>query len=98
MNYRFVVRYHYAVDAQDVPKLSHEWHLRIKKAIETKLTLHPDIFGKPLRRSLVGCRKLRVGDYRIIFTIGEADVTVWAIGHRRDIYNIVMKRIGRFLS
>jgi mRNA interferase RelE/StbE len=43
-----------------------------------------------------GCRKLshgdgwriRVGDYRIIYTVDEANkvVTVFALGHRRDIY------------
>ena len=98
MSFRFTIRYHYAVDIQDVPRLSREWRLRIQESIETKLTTQPDIFGKPLRRSLAGCRKLRVGDYRIIFIIGKTEVTVWAIGHRRDIYNIVMKRIGRFLK
>jgi mRNA interferase RelE/StbE len=44
-----------------------------------------------------GCRKLtgspdsyrlRVGDYRILYVIDDADaaVTVFAVGHRRDIY------------
>src|SRR3989339_2244719 len=98
MSFRFAIRYHYAVDTQDVPRLFAEWRLRIQKAIETKLTTQPDIFGKPLRHSLAGCRKLRVGDYRIIFVIGRTEVIVWAIGHRRDIYNIVMKRIDRILK
>ncbi len=98
MSFRFVIRYHYMVDEQDVPRLSRELRQRIQKTIETKLTLYPDIFGKPLRRSLAGCRKLRVGDYRIIFTIGKTAITVLAIGHRGDIYDTVMKRIGRFLS
>ena len=98
MNSRFVIRYHYAVDEQDVPRLSSEVCQRIRKAIETKLTSHPDIYGKPLRRSLAGYRKLRAGDYRIIFTIAEREVRVWAIGHRRDVYDIVMERIGRFFT
>ena len=44
-----------------------------------------------------GCRKLtgshnayrlRVGDYRILYTIDDAEesVTVFAVGHRRDVY------------
>ncbi len=43
-----------------------------------------------------GCEKLslreryriRQGDYRIIYSVDDADVTVWVvkIGHRRDVY------------
>ena len=92
MSPRFVIRYHYAVEDHDIPHLSHGWRTRIRHAIETKLTLHPDIFGKPLRRSLAGCRKLRVGDYRVVFTIAASEVQIWAIGHRREIYALVEKR------
>ena len=91
MSPRFVIRYHYAALEHDIPKLSREWRERIREAIEAKLTLHPDIFGKPLRRSLTGCRKLRFGDYRIIFTIEAGEVRIWAIGHRRDVYALVRR-------
>ena len=43
-----------------------------------------------------GCEKLslqdkyrvRQGDYRIVYTVSDAEVTVWVIkvGHRRDVY------------
>jgi mRNA interferase RelE/StbE len=43
-----------------------------------------------------GCRKLKaipglrlsVGDYRILYTVNDENhtVTVWRIGHRRDVY------------
>jgi mRNA interferase RelE/StbE len=92
MHSRFLIRYHVAVKEHDIPHLSREWRARIRYAIEAKLTLHPDMFGKPLRRSLAGCRKLRVGDYRVIFTIAATEVQIWAIGHRRDVYDIVNKR------
>lgn len=49
----------------------------------------PVLFGKPLRYSLKGYRRLRVGDYRVVFCI-EADshqIIVTAIKHRKDIYN-----------
>lgn len=94
MHSRFVIRYHYAVEGHDIPRLSREWRVRIRRAIESKLTVHPDIFGKPLRRSLAGCRKLRVGDYRVIFTLSAFEVMVWAIGHRRDVYALLEKRVG----
>lgn len=45
--------------------------------------------GKPLKLSLKGNLSLRVGIYRIIYTINQNTVTVHIlkIGHRRDIYN-----------
>lgn len=98
MSARFTVRYHYSVLEHDVAKLSHDWLTIIRKTIETKLVAHPNIFGKPLRHSLAGCRKLRVGDYRIVFTIENDEVTVWAIGHRKDIYDLLVKRIEKFLK
>jgi mRNA-degrading endonuclease RelE of RelBE toxin-antitoxin system len=47
---------------------------------------HPLEFGKPLRYSLKGTRRLRVGDYRVIFIIEKDAVLVVKIGHRRDVY------------
>ncbi len=49
----------------------------------------PEIeFGKPLQYSLKGLRRLRVGDYRMIFKIEEDDKIVFVvkIGHRREVY------------
>ena len=44
--------------------------------------------GKPLRYSFKGHRRLRVGDYRIIFRVNltQRIVTIVAIKHRKDIY------------
>ncbi len=60
----------------------------IRKAIEKKLTVDPINFGKPLRYSLKGYRRLRVGDYRVIYKIDEGKVIVIIvdIDLRRDIY------------
>ena len=93
MEQQFTLSYHTLVVAQDIPRLSREWRLRIKKAIEERLTLHPDIFGKPLRRSLAGYRKLRVSDYRIIFRLEHQEVKIIVIAHRRDAYQFLAKRI-----
>ncbi|HEY4511749.1 MAG TPA: type II toxin-antitoxin system RelE/ParE family toxin [Candidatus Paceibacterota bacterium] len=97
MNTRFSIRYHYQVMEDDIPSLSREWNARIRETVEKKLTNHPEVFGKPLQRSLASCRKLRVGDYRVIFTISKTEVKVWAIGHRSTIYGIAEKRINKFL-
>jgi len=93
---RFSVVYHSLVVAHDIPRLSREWKIRIKKAIEEKLTIYPEVFGKPLSRSLAGHRKLRVGEYRVIFMIEGCEVKVRAIGHRREIYKIVEKRLSKY--
>lgn len=60
----------------------------IRKAIEKKLTVDPVNFGKPLRYSLKGYRRLRVGEYRVIYKIDEGRVIVIIvdIDHRKDVY------------
>lgn len=60
----------------------------IKEAIEKKLTVDPIAFGKPLRYSLKGYRRLRVGDYRVIYRVDEGKVIVIVvdIDHRKDVY------------
>lgn len=93
MDISFSIVYHELVLREDIPRLSNETKKRIKKAIENKLMVSPDIFGKPLRRSLKGYRKLRVGDYRIIFRIEEKTVKIFYIAHRADIYKNTDSRI-----
>ena len=48
----------------------------------------PVAFGKPLRYSFKGHRRLRVSDYRIVYRIDSNSKTVIivAIKHRKDVY------------
>lgn len=89
----FSVVYHYLVAKEDIPRLPKFWKEKIKRVIEERLTTSPELFGKPLRRSLKGYRKLRVGDYRIIFRIQETVVKIFAIQHRSMVYTTLLKRI-----
>lgn len=82
----FVIEYHIEVVKHGIPNLPKTVKSRIKKAIEQKLVTSPEIFGKPLRRSLQGYRKLRVGDYRIIFRIKKKKVKIFIIQHRSVVY------------
>ena len=85
MKYR--VEYLESVVGEDIPKLTKAVRNQIRKAIEQKLVSHPIEFGKPLRYSLKGARRLRVGDWRVTYTIEEPDlVVVVKIGHRREVY------------
>ena len=93
MELRFVVVYQKEVVTKDIPALSREWSERIRSAIENKLTSQPEIFGKPLRRSLAGYRKLRIGDYRVVFKIEKRTITILAILHRSVVYQMIEKRV-----
>ena len=82
----FTIVYHPDVLEEDIPTLPKKERQRIKGAIEQKLTIHPEIFGKPLRRSLKGYRKLRVGDFRVIFRIQGKTIKIFMIGNRSIVY------------
>ena len=46
-------------------------------------------FGKPLRNSLKGHRRLIVSDYRVVYRIDPQNhtVVIIAIKHRKDVYD-----------
>jgi mRNA interferase RelE/StbE len=58
---------------------------RILDKIEKELSEHANTYPT-LKGSFSGLRKLRVGDYRVVFAIMEQDVIVLRIGHRREAY------------
>ncbi|MBI2053371.1 MAG: type II toxin-antitoxin system RelE/ParE family toxin [Candidatus Sungbacteria bacterium] len=91
MSYR--LQYHALVANIDIPALPEEWRERIRRAIEERLATHPEVYGKPLRRSLKGYRKFRVGDYRVIFRIEQNDVKIFVIQHRSRVYESAEKRL-----
>lgn len=88
----YTVKYHRFVLEKDALALSHSVQVKIEKVIREKIQVQPERFGKPLRKSLKGSRRLRVGDYRIIYRVLEGTVFVWAIGHRSTIYRIALNR------
>ena len=89
----FEIVYHHLVVSNDIPKLPPPWREQVRRAIEDKLTTRPEVFGKPLRRSLKGYRKLRVGDYRVVFRIEKQKVKIFVIQHRSIAYTSAAKRI-----
>ena len=89
----YEIKYHELVVKKDIPKLSSSIQARIKRSIEDKLTSHPEIFGKPLKHSARGYRKLRVGDYRVIFRINGEVINIFVIGHRSWIYESIEHRL-----
>ncbi|MBI5886987.1 MAG: type II toxin-antitoxin system RelE/ParE family toxin [Deltaproteobacteria bacterium] len=67
--------------------MTDELFLKIDRAI---LSLKNDPFPHPQSEKLKGedSRRLRVGDYRIVYTVDIADkiLTIYKIRHRRDAY------------
>jgi len=90
---RTPLQYHHLVQTHDIPRLDSTGRKRIKKTIEEKLTTKPELFGTPLRKSMKGYRKLRVGDYRVVFTIRGAIVSILLIEHRSIVYREMEKRL-----
>jgi addiction module RelE/StbE family toxin len=84
---KYRVEYLESVVREDIPRLSKDVKNRIRKAIEQELAVHPVEFGKPLRYSFKGARRLRVDDWRVVYTIESPDlVLIVKIGHRKDVY------------
>lgn len=81
--------YHPDIPKDDLPSIPENMKQRIARAIEERLLQDPVRFGRPLRRSLRGYRKLRVGDYRIIYKVEGRKIAVLNIGHRKDVYKKV---------
>ena len=89
----YALRYHPAVRADDLPKISAEARRRIARTIEARLETDPARYGAPLTGSLRGYWKLRVGDYRVVFKVTGEDVWILAVVHRRDVYERAPRRL-----
>ena len=90
MMYKLI--YHPDVKKIDLPKIDKKNKATIKKAIEERLAVQPEAYGKPLQRTLKGYWKLRVGDFRGVFKIIGDEILILAIMHRKNIYSQVKKR------
>lgn len=85
----FDIAYHHLVVKDDIPKITNVWKKKIRQAIRDKLTTKPEVFGKPLRKSLKGYRTLRVGDYRVVFRIEGNIVKIFVIKRRSGVYELI---------
>jgi len=89
----FDLRYHPDVKSIDIPLLDAKLRNRIKNAIERRLTTAPHLYSEPLRKTLRGYWKLRVGDYRVVFKIVAEEVWILGIIHRKKVYDAIKKRL-----
>ncbi|MBI4665415.1 MAG: type II toxin-antitoxin system RelE/ParE family toxin [Nitrospinae bacterium] len=87
----FQVLYHHEVK-DDISQLNARLKTRVKNAIETRLLTAPQKYGEPLRKTLKGYWKMRVGDYRIVFKVAGNQIIVFGIIHRKSVYEEIGKR------
>jgi len=90
----YTLRYHPEVAEDDVPEIPANLRKRIARSIESRLTTAPNRYGMPLKGSLKGHWKLRIGDYRVVFKIVGSEVWILAILHRKAVYEAVSTRLG----
>jgi len=89
----FTLHYHPDVRVEDLPLIDHRTRDRIRKAIEERLQTAPHEYGQPLRKTLKGYWKLRVGDYRVVFKVIESEVWILGIRHRKSVYMDIGTRV-----
>lgn len=56
---------------------------------KAKLTLYasdPLRYARKLSNPRIGQYRFRIGDYRIVFELGEDEIVILAVGRRKDIY------------
>jgi mRNA interferase RelE/StbE len=72
--------------AKALRKIPRAERLRIIHAVD-RLSSEP-FAGGVLKGEFSGLRRLRVGEYRIVYEVSQGELTVLVvrIGHRRDVY------------
>ena len=91
----YTLRYHPRVAVADVPEIPANLRQRLARSIERRLTTAPGHYGVPLKGSLKGYWKLRVGDYRVVFKIAASGVWIRTILHRKAVYEEALAPVGR---
>ncbi len=89
---RYTIYYHPKV-RDDIKSLDKKQKRTVEKAIESRLSVEPEKYGKPLEQSLKGYWKLRVGDMRVVFKIVKNEVHILGILHRKMVYESIVKRL-----
>jgi len=88
--------YHADVEKVDLPRIDKKNNSMIKRAIEERLTNSPEVYGKPLQRTLKGYWKLRVGEYRVVFKLVGNELRIFGIIHCKRVYQEIGKRMTNY--
>ena len=92
----WTILYHPDVN-EDLESVGPSAARRIMRDIDEKLVKAPHQFSAPLSGNLTNFRKLRIGDYRVVYQVIDDRVIVFvlAVGPRRDkeVYKSALKRV-----
>lgn len=87
---------------KELRKLGASAATEILQQIDKKLTQDPEAYGKPLSSALAGYYRMRVGGYRVVYTVirNRVCVVILAVGKRNEgnIDNIYAKLTGQELE
>jgi len=89
---KYEVFYHKLVE-RNISKIDQNMLKKIYNTITNKLVLAPNIYGVPLHGVLKKYWKFKVSDYRIIYLIENKKILIKIIGHRKDVYSVISRRI-----
>jgi mRNA interferase RelE/StbE len=93
------IKIHRLVLDEDFSRITAKDQNIILKTIYKKLRTAPQDYGAPLRHELKGFWKLKISDYRVVYTIEEdkVQVLVVKVGIRRDkeVYKQMIKRVKK---
>ena len=70
---------------RDLAKLDIKTKERIGKTL-LRFQEEPLKYAEKLSDPILGSFRFRIGDYGIIFDIGESEIVVLRVGHRKEIY------------
>jgi len=71
---------------KDLKRIDHSFQVKLVNQLEKELSENA-FAGKPLKGAYKGLFSLRIGDYRVIYTIAQKSVLVLRISHRKDVYD-----------
>ena len=80
----FNIQYKNSV-AKDLARIGKTEARQLLDKNEKELSTHPERYPV-LQGPLAGLRKMRMGDYRVIYAILDNDVVILRIGNRREVY------------
>ena len=82
MAYKILYKKSVVKDLKSIDKKEKERILnKIEETLSTKPSQYPVLKGK-----FAGLRKIRVGNYRVIFSLLDDEIWILRIGHRSGVY------------
>jgi len=92
------VKYTVGIERQALRELS-DLPENVRERVRSCLRVLADdarpITSRRLRGTLRHLHKLRVGAYRVVYSVDdeEAEVIIWGVGHRSRVYDVLLRRL-----